>query len=121
MIGKEKLFAIFDSIIASSDTDDTEIFFHGEDFGLTRYANTYIHQNIDKANADITIRVAIGKKVGVASCNSLEGDVLKQCLQDAKAIASNQKENPQYPGMTDPSEYPDQASGFVFCISHPQG
>ena len=58
MIGREKLFAIFDGVLASSDADDTEVFFHGQDFGLTRYANTYIHQNIDTNNANINIRTS---------------------------------------------------------------
>ncbi len=106
MIGREKLFAIFDSIIARSKADDTEIFYHAQDFGLTRYANTFIHQNIDKVDSDISIRVALGKKIGVASCNSLEADVLRQCLDDAMAIARNQKENPEYPGMTSQADYP---------------
>lgn len=110
MIGREKLFAIFDGVLASSGADDTEVFFHGEDFGLTRFANTYIHQNIYTNNANITIRVAFGKKVGLAGCNSLESDVLKKCLKDAKAIAKNQKENPDYPGMTSPAEYQDMTT-----------
>lgn len=105
MIGREKLFSIFDGVLGISDADDTEIFFHGEDFGLTRYANNYIHQNIDTNNANISIRVALGKKIGIAGCNSLEADVLKQCLEDAKAIALMQNENPDYPGMTTPGEY----------------
>ena len=105
IIGREKLLTILEGILASSKMDDTEIFYHGENFGLTRYANTYIHQNIERNNATIVIRVANGKKVGIASCNSLDADTLKKCLQDAADIAARQKENPDYPGLSQPAEY----------------
>jgi len=107
IIGREKLLTILDSILASSKADDTEIFYHGENFGLTRYANTYIHQNIERNNATIVMRAAKGKKVGIASCNSLEADTLKKCLQDAIDIAERQKENPDYPGLSKPATYKD--------------
>ncbi len=105
IIGREKLFTILDSILAASKADDTEIFYYGQDFGLTRYANTFIHQNIERNDATISIRVAKGKKVGVSGCNSLEADVLKRCLADAIAIADKQKENPDYAGLPPAAKY----------------
>ncbi len=105
MIGKEQLFDLFEKVIQSSKADETEICFIGSETGLTRFANSTIHQNVNEVNAQILIRVIRGKKIGVASTNSLSLNDLKGTLKNAMVIARFQKDNPYFEGLPGPAEY----------------
>ena len=102
MIGKEKLIARLKQVMATSTADETEVVFVGNESGLTRYANSYIHQNVYESNSRILFRTVLGKKVGVASCNSMVLADLKKTLQDSIEIARQQPENPNFPGLPKP-------------------
>jgi len=106
MIGKDKLFAAFEKVAKASRADETEIVYIGTDNGLTRFANSTIHQNVNESNAKILFRVAFGKKIGVASTNSLIYSDLKETLKNAIEIAKYQRDNKYFPGLPEPAEYP---------------
>jgi predicted Zn-dependent protease len=105
MIGKIKLIKKLEAILTQSSADETEIVYVGEEAGLTRYANSMIHQNVYENNRRIIFRAVLGKKIGVASTNSLEQSDLKKTLADAIEIARTQKENPHFPGLPRPAKY----------------
>jgi len=105
MIGKEKLYKKLEKVLDQSKADQTEIVYIGNETGLTRYANSYIHQNVYEDNSQIFFRTVLGKKVGVASSNSLNYDDLNKCLNDSIEIAKTQPENPHFPGLPKPAKY----------------
>ncbi len=105
MIGKEKLFAKLEKVLAQSKADQTEIVFIGTESGLTRYANSAIHQNVFENNGRIYFRSVLGKKVGVASTNSLGAGELKKTLENSYEIARIQPDNPEFPGLAGPASY----------------
>ncbi len=107
MIGKEKLFAQLEKVLASSRADQTEIVYVGSESGLTRYANSHIHQNVFQDNHQVYFRSVLGKRVGVASTNSLVPADLKKTLGDSIEIARQQPENPTFPGLPKPARYKD--------------
>ncbi|MEA2030533.1 MAG: TldD/PmbA family protein [candidate division Zixibacteria bacterium] len=90
-----------------SDADQTEIVYIGVETGLTRYANSYIHQNVFESNSYIFFRTVFGKRVGVASTNSLVASDLKKTLTDSMEIAKQQPENPNFPGLPGSAKYKD--------------
>jgi len=105
MIGQKKLFAKLEKLLAKSGAEQTEIVYIGNDSGLTRYANSYIHQNVAEKNSRVFFRTALGKKVGVASTNSLVTADLQKTLEDSTEIARQQPENPDFPGLAKPAKY----------------
>lgn len=105
MIGKVKLYAGLNKILAQSRADETEIAYIGTESSLTRYANSAIHQNVYENNCRIIFRSVIGKQIGVASTNSLVPADLKKTLDDSYEIALNQPENPHFPGLPKPAPY----------------
>jgi len=105
MIGQDKLFTLFEKVAKSSKADETEIVFIGSNNGLTRYANSTIHQNVNVSNARILIRTAIGKKIGVASTNSLLLNDLRATLRNSFEIAKVRQDNEHYAGLPGASEY----------------
>lgn len=85
-----------------SKADQTEVIFQGTDSALTRFANSYIHQNVAESNAEVRVRVVYGKKVGVASSNDLSPESLKRTVDTARAIAMLQPENPDFKSLPTP-------------------
>jgi PmbA protein len=105
VLGEEKIRGIVQQILAYSDADETEVVFFGGQSQLTRYANSYIHQNVAEQNTLVNVRVALGKKIGVASTNDLSDGALKQVVARAAQIAGFQRENADYPGLPGPATY----------------
>jgi PmbA protein len=104
MIGKEKILDTLDAILKKSKADQAEAVYLGGESGLSRFANSTIHQNVFEVNSRVYFRVALGKKIGVASTNSFTKKDLKKTLLDATEIAKNQRENPNFPGLPSKQE-----------------
>lgn len=105
MIGREKIFSLFAPIIKKSPADQTEAVVINSQAGLTRYANSTIHQNVHEVNSKVYFRVALGKKLGVSATNVLTKESLKKTLEDAITIARNQRENPDFSGLSEKASY----------------
>jgi predicted Zn-dependent protease len=89
-------------ILGYSQADETEVVFFGAASQLTRFANNHIHQHVAETNTQISVRVVIGKKIGVASTNDLSVDALKRAVAHARTIAEFQRDNPDYSGLPRP-------------------
>jgi predicted Zn-dependent protease len=99
MIGKEKILDTLNSVLKKKETDQTEAVYIGGESGLTRFANSTIHQNVFEVNSKVYFRACLGQKIGVASTNSFTKADLKKALSNAIEIAKNQKENLDFPGL----------------------
>jgi len=99
MMGKEKIFSLLTPVIKKSPADQTEAVVINSQAGLTRYANSTIHQNVYEVNSKVYFRVALGKKLGVAATNVLNKESLKKTLENALSIARNQRETPDFTGL----------------------
>lgn len=96
MIGKRKITNIADTAIQHTKAEQIEISIFNQDQALTRFANNYIHQNVNESNTVFLVRVAFGKKIGSASTNSLEPEKIKKTIGWAEEIAHFQKENKDF-------------------------
>jgi predicted Zn-dependent protease len=103
VIEKQTVFELAESLIAASSADDTEVFFHESDRRLTRFANNAIHQNVSVTNAEVLIRVAFGRKIGIANSNSLAD--ARRVLEEACEIAKVSADSPDYAGMPEPAAF----------------
>ncbi|NIM97598.1 MAG: TldD/PmbA family protein [candidate division Zixibacteria bacterium] len=112
MIGKDNILSLLSSVLAKSEADETEAVYIGGESGLTRFANSTIHQNVSERNSRVYFRTALGKKIGVASTNSFVKEDLEKGLKDASEIAGNQKENPHFPGLPPKQDAPSVNTYF---------
>ncbi len=83
----------------ASDADEVEAVISSADTGLTRFANNGIHQNVSEESVHVNLRVALGKKVGVADGNQIDSDSLRRLAETAASIARLQPENPDFAGL----------------------
>jgi predicted Zn-dependent protease len=79
---------------------------------LTRFANSEIHQNVAETNGGLNLRVAIGKRVGVASSNRLDDDGLRRLAETATAIARNSAELDDWGGLPEPTPIHELPAGW---------
>ena len=80
---------------------------------LTRFANSEIHQNVAETSVTINLRVAIGKRVGVASSGRTDPDGLLALAGNAAAIARNVEELTDWAGLPEPGPMPERPTAFA--------
>ncbi|HEY76034.1 MAG TPA: TldD/PmbA family protein [Thermoflexia bacterium] len=103
MFGEKRLRGIAERVLAVSEADETEVVVFGLEERLTRFANNAIHQNVAETNAAAVIRVALGRRVGVATTNDLSDVGLERAVERATAAARLSPEDPDYPGLPEPT------------------
>lgn len=132
MIGEQKLKKIAEKVLALSKADQTEVLLFVSENGLTRFANSQIHQNVAWEDVGISVRVVLGKKVGekrigVSGTNSFSDAALTKVLDDALMLARLQKSDPYFASLPAPEllstvsqevfhDTPDERAAHVMTI-----
>ncbi|MBI5286876.1 MAG: hypothetical protein HY878_04700, partial [Deltaproteobacteria bacterium] len=112
MLSKGKTLEGFSSILKSQQTDALEIVATRRRQNTIRFSNSSFHQGLSESDCKTYIRVVKGRRIGVASTNSLEKGSLKRCLKKAVVIASHTKEEPFSLRLPGPSPYAQVSSWF---------
>jgi predicted Zn-dependent protease len=107
-----KILEIFDKCLKKSKADQTELVCESEEFYLTRFADSVIHQNMGRKDHTVWCRAAIGKKVGIASGNDISMPAINNLIKSATEICAFQSDNPQFPGLF-ASPCAPRSTGFV--------
>ncbi|MEX2237581.1 MAG: TldD/PmbA family protein [Dehalococcoidia bacterium] len=112
MLGESELRRWADVALGSSTADQTEVLLFSEHEALTRFANNYIHQNVEETNVSIRVRVVLGKKIGVATSNDISDGALKALVERATNLARHQVENEDFRSLPK-SERAPKVDAFV--------
>ena len=103
MLGEKKMREIAERVLSLSAADQTEVLVVSEDSGLTRFANSYIHQNVAERDVGLRVRTVVDKKIGVASINDLSQEALERVVERALTIAKLQPEDPDFTSLPNPA------------------
>lgn len=87
------------------DRAEAEIVVSGGESALTRFANSFIHQNVADEGYEIALRVAVDGRVNAATTTSLAN--LDNFVDDTIGIASLQRVDESWPGLTLPLDVVD--------------
>jgi len=60
MLGEPEIRRIVETVMAASRADQTEVEVFANNSALTRFANNYIHQNVEQVDVDVRVRSVIG-------------------------------------------------------------
>lgn len=83
MLSKKKAYEIIDTTLSYCNYY-TMISIDAEEEGLTRFANSEIHQNVLNNNTSITIKILHDKKESKVTTNLLDVESLKQAVNEAE-------------------------------------
>lgn len=104
VMGQAKVLQILHDILGYATADQTEVSFSGDETSLTRFANNYIHQNVNERNTSIRVRSVFGQKIGTASGNNLEPAALKELVATAERLAKLQVDDPDFKSLPNPAD-----------------
>lgn len=74
---------------------------------LTRFATSFIHQNVADDARRVHLRVALDGRVAEASVNQADDDALSHLVRTAMEAARLQPVDPGWPGLAPPADAPD--------------
>jgi len=97
--------------LAETSGGDAEAVYTARDFGLTRFANSQIHQNVIEHDASIRVRLAQDGRTGVASTNRLDDEGIRDVVSRAAAIRDRASSNPDAPSMPEGTASPHATLG----------
>jgi PmbA protein len=102
MLGEQEFRDLADRTLGMSKADQTEVLVFSPHSALTRFANNYIHQNVEQQDIDVRVRAVVGKKIGVASSNDTSDGGLRAVVERALMLARHQRENPDFQSLPSP-------------------
>jgi PmbA protein len=102
MLGESEITRIAQTVLAASRADQTEVAVSATHSSLTRFANNYIHQNVEQTDVGVTIRAVIGQKIGIASSNEIDEEALRRLAAKAFDLAQHQRENEDFRSLPRP-------------------
>lgn len=111
LMDRDWALEICDRALAASTAEQTEVNLMASNSGLTRFANNHIHQSVAEVDAEVYVRAAIGRKVGVASTNDTSDAGLRDVAQRACALAEAASPDEHFPGLPPPGEEPASVRG----------
>ncbi len=71
---------------------------------LTRFANSFIHQNVGEEYVTVRLRVAAGGRVATVTGNRADDAALKKLAEDALVVAATQPVDEDWAGLTAPTK-----------------
>ncbi|HYM14093.1 MAG TPA: TldD/PmbA family protein [Dehalococcoidia bacterium] len=103
MLGEPEVRRIVAEVLAASRADQTEVAVFSSASALTRFANNYIHQNVEYTDVDVRVRAVLGQKIGIASTNEVSADALARVAARAVELARHQRENEDFRSLVRPA------------------
>lgn len=105
MLGQSQARQITDRVLALGKAGQTQVLLWVTQSALTRFANNVIHQNVAETDTSVTVRVALGQRVGMASTNDVTERGLEKVVERATELARLQPENPEWAGFAEPAPF----------------
>jgi len=88
------------------DRGEAEVIASTGNLALTRFANSFIHQNVAEEGEAISLRVAVDGRVASAKTTVTAADTLAEFVDGVLETASMQPVDTDWPGLTPPSTVP---------------
>ena len=99
MLGRAGALDILKAAIEAADADMAQASIRIGEFGLTRFANSSIHQNVLEKNAELAVKVIAGKRIGYAATNRLDEKSICGIAKKAAEFARHSQENPDFTSL----------------------
>jgi PmbA protein len=111
LIGPDEARAVAEAALDVPGADVEVLFMH-EWGGLTRFANSSIHQSTWREDTGVRVRVVTEGRTGVASTNDFSKDGARAAAGSALEMARVAAPDPMYPGMAPKTDVPEKPGGF---------
>ncbi len=103
LIGENRFREVATAALELPGVDDAEVLVLHEWGGLTRFANSEIHQSTSREDTALRVRVAMSGRVGVAQANDFSPEGSVAAARSAKEMADVVAPDPLWPGLAEPT------------------
>lgn len=100
--GEHELQRLARDVLGAVDADQAEVLIYGGTSALTRFANNYIHQNVQESDLSVRVRAVLGKKTGVAATDAVTPEGLRSVAERAVSLAKLQQDNEHFTSLPGP-------------------
>ncbi len=112
LIGPDDIREVAGAALEVPGADAIEVLVIHEWSGLTRFAESAIHQSTSREDTALRVRVISGGRVGIAATNDLSKDGAANAALSALELARVAAPDPFFAGITPPAEIPRRADGY---------
>jgi predicted Zn-dependent protease len=112
LLGADDIREIAGAALELPGADAIEVLVIHEWIGLTRFAESAIHQSTSREDTGLRVRAVSGGRVGVAATNDLSKDGAANAARSALELALVAAPDPLFPGVTPSTEVPDRSDGY---------
>ena len=112
VLGPDEIREVANAALEVPGADAIEVLVIHEWSGLTRFAESAIHQSTAREDTAIRVRAIAGGQVGIAATNDLSKDGAANATRNALELARVAAPDPMFPGITPPTEVPARPGGF---------
>jgi len=103
-IGPDDIRQVLEAALDLPDADGVEVLMMHEWGGLTRFANSSIHQSTWREDTGLRVRVVKENQLGIAASNDFTKDGAARAAASALELARVAVPDPQFPGLAPPAE-----------------
>src|SRR5687767_4403554 len=112
LIGPDDIREVANAALEVPGADGFEVLVIHEWSGLTRFADSAIHQSTAREDTGVRVRAVKGGQVGVAATNDLSKEGAVEAARNALELAQVAAPDPAFPGLTPATPIPERADGF---------
>ena len=98
-IGNDRALALLEAALDVEGADEVEATLVAEVGGLTRFADSVIHQHTERADAQVKVRVVTGRRSATVSTNQLTPESIREAGRRALEMAALSPPDAGYPGL----------------------
>jgi PmbA protein len=99
MIGPERALEVVGQALSVDGADEVEATLVSESGGLTRFADSIIHQHTQRSDVQLRIRVVTNKRCAAASTNRLDAESVRAAGRRALEMAILSPPDDLFPGL----------------------
>jgi predicted Zn-dependent protease len=111
LLGPDEIRPLAEAALEVPGADGVEVLVLHEWGGLTRFADSSIHQSTAREDTGVKVRVVSDGRIGVASTNDLTKDGAAGAARSALELAGMAAPDQGFPGLAPPADIPER-DGF---------
>lgn len=104
LVGPDRFREVAEAALELPGVDGVEVLFLHEWGGLTRFANSGIHQSTSREDTALRVRVTRDSRIGVAQANDFTPEGAVAAARSAKEMADVVAPDPLWPGLAGPAD-----------------
>jgi PmbA protein len=112
IVGPDEVKRVAGAALELGGVDGVEVLFMHEWGGLTRFANSTIHQSTWREDTGLRVRVVAGNRVGVAGANDFSPEGARRAAESAREMALVSAPDPNFPGLAPKADVPQRPDAF---------